>query len=97
MFLVAAASVACSSRVSRALEYEIGSPVSVMIAELGVPDADRPLPEALRQGGFCPPSTTRLVEYHRTPLMRWIDEGAEAVVCVDGNARIVAIFSTSPW
>ncbi len=94
---MAAVSVACSSRVSRALEYQIGSPVHVMIAELGVPDADRPLPEELRQSGFCPPSTTRLVEYHRKPLVPWIDEGAEAVACVDGNARIVALVSSSPW
>ena len=97
MFLIAVASVACSSKVSQALEYDIGTPVGVMLTELGAPDADRPLSEELRQIGFCPPGTTRLVEYHRKPLMPWIDEGAEAVVCVDGNARIVAILSSSPW
>jgi hypothetical protein len=67
----------------------------VIVAAVGPPDRDQQSTDALRS--LCAPGTTRFVEYHRRPLVPWIDDGAVAVLCIDCGHRVVAISSSSPW
>jgi hypothetical protein len=90
-----AASVACSSRVSRVLEYGVGTSLDVIVAAVGPPDRVQQNTDALRS--LCPGGATRIAVYQRRPLVPWLDEGAVAVLCVDASDRVIATPSSSPW
>jgi hypothetical protein len=90
-----AASVACSSRVSRVLEYGVGTSLDVIVATVGPPDQDDRVTDVVRGG--CPAEATRIVVYRRRPLVPWFDEGAVAVLCVDASDRVIATSSSLPW
>jgi len=90
-----AASVACSSRVSRVLEDGVGTSLDVIVAAVGPPDRVQQNTDALRS--LCPAGATRIAVYQRRPLVPWIDEGAVAVLCVDASDRVIATPSSSPW
>lgn len=90
-----AASVACSSRVSRVLEYGVGTSLDVIVAAVGPPDRVQQNTDALRS--LCPGGATRIAVYQRQPLVPWFDEGAVAVLCTDASDRVIAISSSLPW
>jgi hypothetical protein len=91
------ASVACSRKLSRVVEFDVGVPLSTIVEDVGSPDRDQPLAGGLRASRLCPATTTRLVEYHRRPWLPIIDHGDEVSLCVDGAARVVEILSTGPY
>lgn len=90
-----AASIACSSRVSRVLQYGVGTSLDVIVATVGPPDRDERVTDAVRRG--CPAEATRIVVYRRQPLVPWVDEGAVAILCVDPSERVFAFSSSLPW
>lgn len=89
------ASVACSSRVSRVLEYGVDTSLDVIVATVGPPDRDERVTDAVRRG--CPAEATRIVVYRRQPLVPWFDDGAVAILCVDPSERVIAFSSSLPW
>lgn len=92
------ACVACTNKARQANEYPAGTAVSVIVTELGAPDVEKPYSDALRNVAFCPSETVRLLEYHRRPLplLRLVDHGAVAVICVDSADRVAKVlFSDS--
>ena len=57
------ACIGCEGRAGRATEYRPGTPLSTIVAELGPPDEDKPIPPEFAATGLCPADTVRVVSY----------------------------------
>ena len=90
ILLVGMACVACSGRAGRASHYVHGTPLSVIVSELGPPDADRPYSDELRRIDFCPAETTRLVDY-LGPSVPFLIHGGATTLCVDKSNRVTKV------
>jgi hypothetical protein len=90
ILLVAVACVACSGRAGRANQYGHGTPLNVIVSELGPPDADRPYSDEHRRTDFCPAETTRLVDY-LGPSVPFLIHGAATTLCVDKSNRVIKV------
>ena len=89
-------SVSCSGNAGRATEYPEGTPIEVILSDLGPPFVDRPLDRTNTVDlTLCPAETVRIVQYGGPWVSRWLHDPF-ATLCVDkANRMIRALFSVS--
>jgi|SRR5688572_22733304 len=91
----AAACAGCHGRAGRAARYGPGTPLNVIVSELGPPDSSHPYSDEHGGVDLCPTESARVVNY-LGPRVPFLIHGSIASLCLDKSDRVLEVlFSDS--